>query len=77
MRRCRTAGASGNLAARSALPEELIPFLDVLAKMLAEAVLRARRPSHSALEPGAPSLKHPAKGLESAPEDLPAESQEA
>ncbi len=77
MRRCRKAEASGRLAAHGALPEELKPFLEVLAEMLAEAVLRERRQSHPALEPDAPGLNHGAVGLESAPEVSPEESEEA
>ncbi len=77
MRRCRKAEASGRVAAPGALPEELKPFLDVLAEMLAEAELRARRPSPPPFEPDAPGLKHPAEGLQSAREDYPEEFQEA
>jgi len=77
MRRCRKAEASDSLAAHGALPEELKPFLDMLAEMLAEAVLRDHGQSHPALEPDAPGLNRCAVGLESAPEASPEESKEA
>jgi hypothetical protein len=43
MRRCRKAGASGRPTPGSSPPEAIRPFLDVLAEMLAEAVLRELR----------------------------------
>jgi hypothetical protein len=77
MRRCRKAEASGSSIAHGALPEELKPFLEILAEMLAEAVLRERRASHFALGPDAPGLNHHTVGLESAPEESREESEEA
>lgn len=77
MRRCRKAEASGSPAAHSSLPEELKPFLDVLAEMLAEALLRDPEPYSSAEEADVPSLNHCPISLESAPDDLPKESEEA
>jgi len=77
MRRCREAEASGSFAAHGALPEELKPFLEVLAEMLAEAALRDHGQSHPALEPDAAGLNHCAAGLESAREESPEESEEA
>lgn len=77
MRRCREAEASGSSAAHDSPPEELRPFLDVLAEMLAEALLRERRLHHPALGPDTVRLNHPAGSLESALELPPEESQEA
>jgi len=76
MRRCRKAEASGSLASHGSLPEELKPFLDVLAEMLAEAVLRDPGPHFCAEEADVPSLNHDCRSLESAPDDSPEESEE-
>ena len=76
MRRCRQAEASGSPAAQSTLPEELKPFLDVLAEMLAEALLRDPGQFQVAREADAPGLNDDGVGLESAPEDSPEASEE-
>ena len=77
MRRCREAEASGSVAANGALPEELKPFLEVLAEMLAEAVLRDRGQSHPAEVADESDLNHCPVSLESAPDDSPEKSEEA
>jgi len=77
MRRCRKAEASGSPATHRLLPEELKPFLDVLAEMLAEALLRDPESSSSAEEVDVPNLNQSYGSLESAPEDSPEASEEA
>lgn len=76
MRRCREAEASASPAAQCSLPEELKPFLDVLAEMLAEALLRDPGQFQLAREADAPSLNDNGAGLESVPEDSPRQSEE-
>jgi len=77
MRRCRKAEASGSPATHRLLPEELKPFLDVLAEMLAEALLRDPGQFQVAGEADTPSLNDEGVGLESTPEDSPEASEEA
>jgi len=77
MRRCREAEGPGSSSANGALPEELKPFLEVLAEMLAEVVLREQTPCRPALEPDAAGLNQCAVSLESAREESPEESEEA
>ncbi|MGE5825188.1 MAG: hypothetical protein ACM36A_11385 [Bacteroidota bacterium] len=77
MRRCREAEASGSLAAQGSLPEELKPFLEMLAEMLAEALLRDPEQCQPIRNADAPSLNHYSVGLESAQEGLTRKSEEA
>jgi hypothetical protein len=70
MRRCRKAGASGRPTPGSSPPEAIRPFLDVLAEMLAEAVLREIRTG------AAPSIDPELEDSKSLPSHLESSTEE-